>query len=130
MVQPDMDQPAHEGARRQDDSLGKEFFMNLSFHPLHLPISHQEAIHHGLADIQPGLGFQHLLHTPSIEIPVILRPRALDGQAFAGVEAPELDPRLIGAPGHLPAKGVDLFDQMPFGQTANGRIATHGRYMI
>ena len=67
----------------------------------------------------------HLLHPLTVKRLVRLSPRRPDGRALLRVQHAELDPGLVDGPGHLAAKGVDLLDQMPFSDAANGRIAGH-----
>ena len=69
---------------------------------------------------------QHRFHPQPVEEPVGLGPGRPDRRALAGVEAAELDAGGVDVFRHLPAEGVDLLDQMPLGQAADGRVAAHG----
>jgi hypothetical protein len=104
--------------------------MDLVFNPENLAVFHQQTINHALSDIQVGLQFQYRLHPLSVKIPVILGPRALNGQTLAGIESSELNSGLIRIYGHLPAQGVNLLDKVALCQTSNGGITTHGSYVI
>jgi hypothetical protein len=65
------------------------------------------------------------LHGRSVQFSVCLRSRSADRGAFAAVEEPELDSRLIGYPTHKSIQRVDLAYQVALAQTANCRIAGH-----
>jgi hypothetical protein len=49
----------------------------------------------------------------------------MDCVAFSRIQHAHLDAGLIGADGHLPAQGVDLPYQLPFGAAAYRRITGH-----
>ena len=59
-----------------------------------------------------------------------LRPGSPYGRAFFGIEQPELNPGIINRSTHLAAERVDLFNQVAFADSANGRIARHLADMI
>jgi hypothetical protein len=102
----------------------------VSLHTANPAVLHKQSIHHGLANVEIGLGFHDLLHPFAIKLHVVLGTRSLHGKPFTGVEAPELDSRGIGILGHLAAHGVDFFDQVPFGKAADSRVAAHGSDVI
>jgi hypothetical protein len=54
-----------------------------------------------------------------------LGPRGLDSAAAAPVKEPELDPRFVGQEPHKAAERVNLPDEVPLGEPADGRIAGH-----
>jgi hypothetical protein len=125
MIQPDVDEASQESPCREDHALGKKLLMKPGFHPMNPTVPNQQPIHHVLANVQVGLRFHNLFHPLAIKLHVVLGSGPLDGESFAGVEAPELDGRGIGVPGHLTAQSVDLFDQVPFGQPADSGVAAH-----
>jgi hypothetical protein len=104
--------------------------MDAGFNALNLTIFYQNAIDHGLSDIQAGLRFDDRLHPPAVKITIILGPRPLDSKTFSGVQASELYARLIGIFCHFAAHGVNLFDKMAFGQTSDGRVTAHGGNVV
>ena len=75
--------------------------------------------------MQVGLVLDDLLHPELICLLVRLRPRTVHRRAFAAVEHPELNPGRVDAPPHLPAESVDLTNDLPLGDAADRRIATH-----
>ena len=50
---------------------------------------------------------------------------ATDRRALRPVEHAELDTRLVRHPAHEPVQGVDLPDDVPLSQSADGRVAGH-----
>ena len=79
-------------------------------------------------------GFDHLevrggadrrLHGLAVELAVGLGAGALHRRAFAPVQHAELDAGRVGDPAHQAVEGIDLADQMPLAEPANGRIAGH-----
>jgi len=126
MIEPDVDQAPHKGPGGKDHGPGPESFMDTGLHPVYPAVPHQQPVHHGLADGQPGLGLQHRFHAPSVQVPVILGPGALDRDPLPGVEPPELDAGGVGIFGHLPAQRIDLLHQVALGQPPDGRVAAHG----
>ena len=54
-----------------------------------------------------------------------LGPGAVHGRALAAVEQAELDAGGVGDQAHRPAQGVDLADDLPLGDAADGRVAAH-----
>jgi len=49
----------------------------------------------------------------------------VDRRPATEVEHAELDARAVNHPGHDPAEGVNLADQLPLGQPADGRVTRH-----
>ncbi len=65
------------------------------------------------------------LHVAGIEAPVGLRARTPDRRALAAVQQPELNAGPIRDPAHESVEGVDLADEVPLPEPADGRIARH-----
>ena len=61
----------------------------------------------------------------TVELAVGLGAGALHRRAFAPVQHAELDAGQVGDPTHQAVEGIDLADQMPLAEPANGRIAGH-----
>ena len=61
----------------------------------------------------------------AIQDTVCLGARGSNRGALAGVENPELDTGVIGGNGHDAAQRIDLLDEMPLANAANGRVAGH-----
>jgi hypothetical protein len=71
------------------------------------------------------LGFDNFFHIFIIPVFIYLRSGRLYCFAFGSVKDPELDAADIRGHPHLPAKSVYLFDQLPFADSADGRVTAH-----
>ena len=60
-----------------------------------------------------------------VELFVTLGTRGLHRRTFGGIQRSKLQTGDIGVARHLAAQGVDLSDNLPFGQTANRGVARH-----
>ena len=67
-----------------------------------------------------------MLHSQPIEQPVGLCPRGTHRRTFAGVEAAKLNAGGVDVFRHFTAQGVDLLNNLPLGQAADGGVAGHG----
>ena len=121
-----MDQAVQKGAGGHHHRPGPDGFLEGGDAPRPPGHFRSEAVDHRLADIQVRLVFHDLLHPQPVAQPVGLGPGGPDRRAFAGIEPPELDAGGVDIFGHFAAQGIDLLDQMAFGQAADGRIAGHG----
>ncbi len=79
----------------------------------------------GLLDEEVGLLLEELAHADAVEGLVALGAGAPDGGAAGGVEEPELDAGGIGDFADDAAEGVDLADEVAFGDAADGGVAAH-----
>ena len=120
-----MDQTVEEGARSDDDRLTVIDFMDACLHAFDPAVLHQDSIHEGLLYLQLGLVFDAMSHPQAVGLTVGLGPGGLHCWSLLGVQAPKLDGGGIGVLGHLPTQGIDLLDQLPFGQPPDGRVAGH-----
>ena len=73
------------------------------------------------------LVFEDFAHFYAVEGFVALGPRGPDGWTAGGVEEAELDSGGVGDLAHDSAEGVDLADEMAFGDAADGGVAGHLR---
>ena len=117
-------QGLEEGAGGDDDGPGRVvgFLAADADDPAALD---EEVLGEVLPDGQAGLGGEHGRHAPFVEELVALGAGRADGRAFARVEHAELDAGGVGGARHLAAQGVDLPDDLPFGQAADGGVAGH-----
>src|SRR5207302_2269247 len=60
-----------------------------------------------------------------VEIAIALRARSLHGWTFGTIEQLELNAGAVGRLPHQSAERVDFFDEVAFGETADGGIARH-----
>jgi hypothetical protein len=72
-----------------------------------------------------GLLFQVGLHGQAVGLFVALDPGASDRRSFGGIQPAELNARLVRQIAHDAAQGVDLFDQVAFGEASHRRVAGH-----
>jgi hypothetical protein len=79
----------------------------------------------GLFQMETGLFFDDAFHGKTIELFVALYTGGLDSRPLGGIEQAEMDRCLVGDPAHFPAEGIDLLDELPLGEAADGRIAGH-----
>ena len=84
-----------------------------------------EVVHRLLEQPKVGLILQAAPDGRLVEDAVGLGPRGAHGGPLGCVEDPELDARLVGGGRHGTAERVDLLDQVPLADAADGRIAAH-----
>ena len=85
----------------------------------------QQVFDNFLAEIHIRVGLDELLDPELIGFLVGLSPRAVHRRALSQVEHPELNSGGIDCSAHQAAECIDLADEMPFGDSADRRIATH-----
>jgi hypothetical protein len=85
----------------------------------------QQSIDCPLADRQPCLPGQRVPHGVAIQLLVTLNAEGSHRRTFARINEAELDAGLIGVPRHLAAQRIDFFDQVPFGNSPDRRVARH-----
>jgi len=83
-----------------------------------------------LPEVEERGGFQDILHPELVSFFVALRPGGLNASTLFGVEHAELDAGGIGIESHFTTEGVDLADDMAFGESTDGRVATHLRHGV
>ena len=120
-----MDQSAQEGADREHHARGLELQTELGPDPADPIAMDDQVLDRLLKDHEPVLGLQGLAHGRLVEHPIHLPTRRPHRRPLAGVQAPELDPGAVRGPPHEPAERVDLLDQVPLADPADGRVAGH-----
>lgn len=120
-----------EGAGGDDDGTGENLatvgqFDTLDLSPFVL-LCNEELGDFGLEDAEVGFLLEDLLHADAVELFVALSAGAPDGGAAGGIEETELDADVISDFAHQSAEGIDLADEVAFGDAANGRVAGHLR---
>ena len=85
----------------------------------------EQAIDEFLAEIEP----RHLLHESlhlELVVPFVgLGPGAVHRRPLGAVEDTEVDPSGVDRPPHEPSQGVDLANELPLADAADGRVAAH-----
>ena len=85
----------------------------------------QQIIDRLLPEIEILLLLDLPFHELLIRFFVGLRPRAMHGRAFATIEQAKLDARRVDRLAHDAAERIHLANDLPLGNTPDGRIATH-----
>ena len=125
VLQADMEQAAHEGARGNDHGLGLVDHAQAGADAGHLVVRHQNLGGVALVQVEVGLVFNQPLHAELVSLLVALRTRRLHRRPFAGVEHAKLDAGGVGVQAHDPTQSVDLAHDVALGQAADRRIAGH-----
>ena len=134
----DMHQAVEEGAAGDDDGLGPDFCAPDSLHAHHL-IPDGETVRHRLyqqliglvlPDVEIRRGIQHGAPFPDKLTPVALGTRTPNGRSLAAIEHTELDGGGIGHQSHLSTQRIYLAHDLSLGNTTDGRIARHLRYLV
>ncbi len=120
-----MDKAVEEGSRGEDHGAGADAVSVQGLDPGDPPLSDEDFGDDGLEEGQPGLSLQPFFHGQPVTGLVGLGSRSLDRPSPAAVEEAEVDPGFVGQATHQAADGVDLPDELSFGQAADGGIAGH-----
>jgi len=126
----DMDAAAQERTGGQNDRPAGDLASVLERQPDDAPVAARRRLRADLRreplhDRETVLPFDGPTHPGGVQLAVGLRPRAANRRASAPVEQPELDPRRVDRPTHLPAQRVDLADEMAFAKSTDRGIARH-----
>ena len=78
-----------------------------------------------MLDEEVGNGLEFLAHADAVERFVALGAGAPNGGTAGGVEKAKLDATTVGDFAHDAAEGIDLADEMAFGDAADGGVAGH-----
>ena len=120
-----MDLPVQESARRQHDGAAAEADAHLR-DGAHHPVAFDHQVVHGLLEQREvRLVFQPPADGRLVEDAVGLRARRPHRRPLAGIEDPELDPRLVGRDAHRAAERVHFLDQVSLADPADRGIARH-----
>ena len=78
-----------------------------------------------MAQVEIGLRFDRELDPILIGFFVCLGTWTVHRRAFTNVEHPKLNPRSVDRLAHQSAQGIDLADEVAFGDTTDGGVAAH-----
>ena len=120
-----MDPAAQERADRQNDARRSELDAARGEAARHAFAVHDEVRDLLLEDHEIGLSLEHPTDGPLVELAIGLRPRRADRRTLARVQGAKLDAGLVGRERHGTAERIDLLDQMPLADPADGGIAAH-----
>jgi hypothetical protein len=126
-----MQQPLHERTGAKHDGFAPIYIATEGFHADHAlsviswVFLNEQLVGGLLQEGQAGLRFEHPPDFTLVGVTIGLRSGAVHGGPFATIEHVELQGGSIDGQSHGPTQGIDLADDLPFGHTANGRIAAH-----
>jgi hypothetical protein len=121
----DVNEAVQEGAGGQHDGRGMDLAAVLQ-HDTGNPTCGLDQVYDlTFNNLQTFFVGQKVLYSFTIQLPVGLCARALDGGALSAIQQAKLDTRAIRGACHDPVKGVNLADKVAFPQAANSRIAGH-----
>ena len=127
---PDVHQSVQERTRRDDDTPCQERHAQVCLHTLHLSVLHQQFAHLVLPYRQVLLVLHHLSPCPDEASAVALSPGAPHGGTLRAVQHAELQCRAVRHLSHVSAQGINLADDLPFGNSTHGRVARHLCYLV
>jgi hypothetical protein len=120
-----MHQRSEERAGSDDDGARIEARPVAEDHAANGVALHDQRPHGTFNDGQVRFSAEDLLNGTRVQLAIALGAWTLHGGTFGAIQHFELDPGAIRRLGHESAESVDLFDQVPFCQTADCRIARH-----
>ena len=121
----DMQQPAQKCARRDHHRSSRNRKTIISFYSAYGFAIHRHFVYGRLLQLKVLRPLQPRFHSELIRFLVALDSWRTNRRALCPVQHPKLNSRSVGIEPHRPAKRVDLADNMPFGQSADRRIARH-----
>jgi hypothetical protein len=130
MGEANVDQATHESAGGQNDRPAGKADTRPGVDAKDDPVLDMKAGHLGLLQVKVHLTLQDMLHPEAILLLVGLGPGGAHRRSLPHVENAELDAGGVDVLAHLPPQGIDLLDQVPLGQSSDGRITRHQRYGI
>ena len=125
MFHTDVDAPAQKGAGGQHHGRRREPQAGAGDHAADLAALDDQVIDLLLKQVEVGLLFERGPDEGAVQGAVGLGTGGAHGGAFGCVQGAELDARVVGGAGHQAAERVDLLDQMPLADAADGRVAAH-----
>ena len=125
MVFSDVDEAVQKCAGGQHHRVGLKSDAKLGDGPNHAVAIHDQIIASLGKNRQVRLVLESATDRLFVQNPIGLRPGCAHGRPFRGVEDAELNACFVRGRSHCAAQGIDFFNQMPFADTANRRVATH-----
>ena len=121
----DVDPASEEGADREHHRAGAKAQAHRGDDAGDAAALEDQVVGRLLEKIEVRLALQHRPHRGLVEHAVGLGARGAHRGSLAGIEDAELDPRPVGGPRHQAAERVDLLDQVPLADAADGGVAAH-----
>jgi len=123
--QADMNLAAQESTHGEHHTASAQLYACLGHDTLDALAFDQKIRRFLLEQREIRLIFEHRTNCLLVQQPIRLRARCPHCRAFAGIEGTKLDAAKIRRSRHRAAKCIDLFYQMAFADTADGRVAAH-----
>ena len=121
----DIDAPGQKGPGADDHRVGGQDFSFRELDAANPAIGHHDLAGNALVYLEPRNGFQETFQMIAVGDLVVLGPGGPHRRPLAAIEHFEMNAGGVGGPGHHPAQRVDLLDQVPLGDAADGRVAGH-----
>ena len=125
VLQPHMEQPAHEGARCDDDCLCIHAQPEITFDAARSVAVDQDADGVALFQVETRRSLQQRLGAELVSFLVALCSRRTDARTFPSIQHSELDARGIRIEPHHSAQRVDFSDHLTFRLPTDRRVAGH-----
>ena len=120
-----MDAPAKERAHGHHHAGRLDANPDARHHPAHRVPVDDEVGDRLLEQREPWRALQHPANVAPVERAIDLGAGRPHRGTLAGVEGAEVDATVVRAHRHRPAEGVDLLDEVPLADPADGRVAAH-----
>ena len=118
-------QPVQKGSVGEHHRLGADLHSESCFDPNATATFREDANHTVLPKIKVGRALEHFSPGLGEEVAVVLSPRAPHGGALGFVQHAELNGAAVGHEAGVPAKGIDLSNDLSFGDASHGGVARH-----
>ena len=125
ILEPHVDASAEEGADGHHHARGLDAGADAGHHAAHRVTLDEQIGDRLLEQREPGRVLQHPADVAAVERAVDLGAGRPHRRALAGVEGPEVNPAMVGGHRHRAAQRVDLLDEVPLADPADGRVAAH-----
>ncbi|SLN24607.1 hypothetical protein PSA7680_01029 [Pseudoruegeria aquimaris] len=120
-----MDDTAQESTRRKYDGFRRQCAPVSQEHAGHGLPFHQEIGNFTFDDVEVLLSGKLGLHGKAIDLPIRLRPRALNGWPLTPVEQAKLDAGPVCDAAHDAIQRINFPYEMPFAKPPDSRVAAH-----
>src|SRR5574337_1009703 len=121
----DVDLAGEKGAGGQHHGACAERQPHLGDHAGDAAVLDDQVVHRLLEQLQLRLGFHDAADGRLVQRAIGLTAGGAYGRTLGGVERAPLDARAVGGVRHGATQRVDLPDQMPLADAADGRVAAH-----
>ena len=125
LLLPDVHDPIHERATGEDHGPCRDRFTKTGAHASYSSIGDDDLVDAVLPEVDIGCRLKKAAPFVGEEGAVVLGARAPHRGSLAAVEHAELDRASVGDDAGVSAKRIHLANDLSFGDTAHGGVATH-----